>query len=131
MDCRFCRAGFCGKKCATALRIHGGSGCSHSINQIGIPGSEVVPRMPGQYDPFPYRYHGCPKVARNVLEDPSPRRRLMSRGEDVHPVDERILRPRWLCFLNKPNEAGLHGARPMRVDEYVSNARLRPMLNIF
>lgn len=56
------------------------------------------------YDSFPYKYIGCPKVARNALEaDSTPQ----SRRIEVNPVAERILRPRYLCLLQEKGRPAL------------------------
>lgn len=70
----------------------------------------MSPRNGGNYDPVPYRYYGYPKVARNALELDSPRG---SSGSSPHA--ERVLRPRYLCFLQKPGEPALI----MNVEEWI------------
>lgn len=73
--------------------------------QISSPSpAEVAPRNGGNYDPVPYQYVGYPKVARNVLEMDG------SRGRAPHqpnPVAERVLRPRYLCFLREQGEPAI------------------------
>jgi hypothetical protein len=59
----------------------------------------------------PYRYIGYPKVTRNALEmDTS------SASNGTNPVSERLLRPRYLCFLRDPGEPALI----MGVDEWIA-----------
>ncbi|KAH6666428.1 hypothetical protein B0J14DRAFT_202658 [Halenospora varia] len=53
-------------------------------------------RNGGWYDPFPYRFWGYPKAATNIRENH--RNALAYNSKRLL---ERILRPRWLCFLNK------------------------------
>lgn len=76
-------------------------------------------RHAGHYDPFPYRYFGVPKVVRNLLEEPTEQKRtLMKKGKVIQPIlQERILRPRWLCFLREHTEKVRKGVLPMRVEE--------------
>ncbi|KAF2710697.1 hypothetical protein K504DRAFT_376071 [Pleomassaria siparia CBS 279.74] len=80
---------------------------------IGTPTSgEGVIRNKGNYDPVPIKYYGYPKVARNLLEMDSPR---SYRPSEANPVAERILRPRYLCFLREEGET----AKLMPVDEWI------------
>ncbi|KAJ4369722.1 hypothetical protein N0V83_005485 [Neocucurbitaria cava] len=75
--------------------------------------AEIAPRNGGNYDPVPYQYIGYPKVARNVLEMDG------SRGRAPHqpnPVAERILRPRYLCFLREQGEPAII----MDVEEWIT-----------
>jgi hypothetical protein len=58
-------------------------------------------------------YYGYPKVARNPLEmDPS---RIASPTE-TNPVSERVLLPRYLCFLREQGEPAI----VMNVEEYIA-----------
>lgn len=71
-------------------------------------------RNGGGYDTFPYRFWGYSRVARNLLEDP--RRTTLPAAR----VPDRILRPRYLCFLKHPNDRqNLHGADTLLVDEWL------------
>lgn len=83
--------------------------------QLYLPedtGGEI--RNGGCYDKFPYRFWGYPRVARNLLEDP----RRMSLPATRMP--DRILRPRYLCFLKHPSDRQtLHGADILLVDEWL------------
>jgi hypothetical protein len=63
------------------------------------------------YDPVPYNYFGYPKVARNVLEMD---RRGIHGLNEANPVAERVLRPRYLCFLREHGEP----AMIMNVEEW-------------
>ncbi|KAF2633545.1 hypothetical protein BU25DRAFT_427050 [Macroventuria anomochaeta] len=79
---------------------------------ISSPSSaSIPPRNGGCYDPVPYRYYGYPKVTRNAMELDSPRG-----CRDANPVAERVLRPRYLCFLREPGEPALI----MNVEEWIT-----------
>lgn len=82
---------------------------------IGTPTpAEGKVRNNGRYDVFPYKYNGYPKVCRNLLEsDTSIARRV---GEETNPIAERILRPRYLCFLREPGKP----AMIMNVEEWIT-----------
>jgi hypothetical protein len=101
-------------------------------------------RNAGCYDQFPYRFWGYTKYARNNRES-DPRRMgqgkqnmgesTQARGsaEDnkpdnqetgTNPVAERILSPRYLCFLNEPESRDLRGATPRNVEEWTSKNHL-------
>jgi hypothetical protein len=68
----------------------------------------------GCYDPLPYQFWGYPRVARNLLEDP--RRKSIP----VPRFPDRILRPRYLCFLRHPSDREtLHGADILLVNEWL------------
>lgn len=72
-------------------------------------------RNNGFYDPFPYKYWGYARVARNFREDATPRL-LEARG-----ISERILRPRYLCFLEYPEDTNsLHRAKRVLVEEWLA-----------
>jgi hypothetical protein len=80
--------------------------------QISSPSpAEIADRNGGNYDGVPYQYYGYPKVAKNMLEMDKTRS-LASR--QANPVAERVLRPRYLCFLR---EEGKH-AMIMKVDDW-------------
>jgi hypothetical protein len=76
------------------------------IYQISSPtgSAEGTTRNNGGYDVVPYVYHGYPKVARNVCEMDKTRGYAVSQA---NPVAERVLRPRYLCFLREPGEAAM------------------------
>lgn len=80
--------------------------------QISSPTpAKLDARNNGNYDPVPYQYFGYPKVAKNQLEMDRPR----SHGsEQTNPVAERVLRPRYLCFLRNEGEP----AMIMNVEEW-------------
>ncbi|KAK5346010.1 hypothetical protein LTS03_007596 [Exophiala xenobiotica] len=52
------------------------------------------------YAPFPYRYWGYPKVARNMLENVPARIETNEEVDGAHPVSERPLYPSRLCFVD-------------------------------
>jgi len=81
---------------------------------ISAPTSaQPSPRNGGNYDPVPYKYFGYPKVARNVLEMDRPQ----SKGSaQTNAVAERVLRPRYLCFLRDKGEP----AMIMNVEEWIT-----------
>ncbi|KAF2203025.1 hypothetical protein GQ43DRAFT_439211 [Delitschia confertaspora ATCC 74209] len=82
---------------------------------VGSPWAtaEGQSRNEGKYDPFPYMYYGYPKVARNMLENET----LQGyRLNETHPVAERILRPRFLCFLTEEGRP----ANLMNVEEWIN-----------
>ncbi|KAF2878579.1 hypothetical protein BDV95DRAFT_624977 [Massariosphaeria phaeospora] len=90
---------------------------------IGTPrGAETPVRNNGFYDPFPYRYIGYPKTARNVLELDSPRGHALG---ETNPVSERILRPRYLCFLRQPGEPCLI----MKVEDWIAQYKAESRLS--
>lgn len=72
-------------------------------------------RNNGCYDPIPYKHWGYPKSARNFCEDMRPTV-LADRA-----MPERILRPRYLCFLDQPDDTStLHGAKPVLVETWLA-----------
>ena len=48
--------------------------------------------------------------------------RLDSVASLSNSLSERVLRPTFLCFLNKPKEPTLHGVERMRVTEWLAKA---------
>lgn len=52
------------------------------------------------YAPFPYRFWGYPKVARNMLENIPGKIEANEDVDGAHPVSERPLYPSRLCFVN-------------------------------
>lgn len=52
----------------------------------------------------PYQWNGYAKVARNALEMDKSRSYAISQA---NPVAERLLRPRYLCFLRENGEPAL------------------------
>ncbi|KAH7125591.1 hypothetical protein B0J11DRAFT_606082 [Dendryphion nanum] len=81
---------------------------------IGSPtAAEGQVRNQGMYDPFPYKYQGYTKVSRNglELETPSASNALST----TNPIAERVLRPRYLCFLQSQQ-----GAELRNVEEWMS-----------
>ncbi|ETI27517.1 hypothetical protein G647_09708 [Cladophialophora carrionii CBS 160.54] len=64
-----------------------------------------------RYSNFPYRYWGYPKIARNQLEHiPGTRKSGGDENAGAHPVSERPLYPRRLCFVDSANKdrSGIH-----------------------
>ncbi|KAH9210147.1 hypothetical protein DL95DRAFT_308442 [Leptodontidium sp. 2 PMI_412] len=59
-------------------------------------------RNNGFYDPFSYRFWSYPKIARNVYENRPP-------GGDSSRIEDRIIRPRKLCFLDATSEENPNG----------------------
>ncbi|KAF2855235.1 hypothetical protein T440DRAFT_495809 [Plenodomus tracheiphilus IPT5] len=74
---------------------------------------QLEPRNGGNYDPVPYQYFGYPKVARNVLEMDRP---LGRDSIQTNAIAERVLRPRYLCFLRDEGEP----AMIMNVEEWIT-----------
>ncbi|KAH8712194.1 hypothetical protein GQ44DRAFT_830056 [Phaeosphaeriaceae sp. PMI808] len=70
-------------------------------------------RNSGSYDVVPYKYFGYPKVARNVLEMDGSRGYALGQ---TNPVAERVLRPRYLCFLRELGEP----AMIINVEEWIT-----------
>jgi hypothetical protein len=91
----------CNYVCGECYLAHPDEASTYILSQIGTPTpAEGQVRNNGRYDMFPYGYSGYPKVCRNLLEsDTSIARRV---GEETNPIAERILRPRYLCFLREP-----------------------------
>ncbi|KUJ09354.1 uncharacterized protein LY89DRAFT_701395 [Mollisia scopiformis] len=71
-----------------------------------------------KYHPFPYKYWGTCKVARNPKEDTKMSRALHWSVSSDDPQGERILRPRYLMFLNSPGKEGIHGSSCMKDEEW-------------
>ena len=97
----------------------GKSYCLHTMTrahtkvwQISSPSpAQLDSRNNGNYDPVPYQYFGYPKVARNMLEMDQPTGNGINQA---NPIAERVLRPRYLCFLREEGEP----AMIMNVDEW-------------
>jgi hypothetical protein len=82
-----------------------------TIRQISSPSPAEIPdRNGGNYDPVPYKYFGYPKVAKNMLETNNPNGIVPNQA---NPIAERVLRPRYLCFLRDGGPA-----RITKVDEW-------------
>lgn len=75
-------------------------------------------RNNGNYDVFPYKYHGYAKVARNALEYPKDNPQAPSSAvESSNPVMERLLSPRYLCFIRNPDDRTTnHGVSVQKID---------------
>lgn len=81
---------------------------------ISSPSSaEGTARNGGGYDVVPYRYFGYPKVAKNMLEMDRPKDYALT---EANPVAERVLRPRYLCFLRDKGRP----AMITNVDEWIA-----------
>jgi hypothetical protein len=61
------------------------------------------------YFPFPYKYWGTCKVARNPKEDVRPSRALHWNASVDDQKEERILRPTYLMFLKNPTSEEMSG----------------------
>lgn len=80
-------------------------------HQISSPSpAEIAPRNNGNYDCLAYKYFGYPKVAKNMLETSNKTGIVSSKA---NPVAERILLPRYLCFLRDGGPAVI-----TKVDEW-------------
>lgn len=92
--------------------------------QVGTPfGAPTYRRDSGSYDPIPYISVGYPKVCRNLPENEASQNQMLN---GTNPISERILRPRYLCFLSNPGEPAII----MNVEEYVClHSKLNPMLS--
>ncbi|KAF2471129.1 uncharacterized protein BDR25DRAFT_223590 [Lindgomyces ingoldianus] len=89
---------------------------------VGTPTkAEGQVRHEGRYDPVPYKYYGYPKVARNALEMDTPR----GYGSEPNPVAERVLRPRYLCFLRDEGSP----AMIMNVEEWITQYKAEKNLS--
>jgi hypothetical protein len=75
-----------------------------------------------QYHAFPYKYWGTCKVARNPKEDTKPSRALHWNSSVDDQKGERLLRPRYLMFLNSPGKGGAPGHTCM-TDEAWNNSQ--------
>lgn len=75
--------------------------------------------LPGfQYHPFPYKYWGTCKVARNPKEDTKTSRALHWNASVDDMQGERLLRPRYLMYLNVPGKEGQLGHTCMRDEDW-------------
>ncbi|KAF2028561.1 hypothetical protein EK21DRAFT_101734 [Setomelanomma holmii] len=79
-------------------------------------------RNEGKYDVVPYAWNGYAKVARNALEMDKSRSYAVSQA---NPVAERVLRPRYLCFL----QASGSPAMIMNVEEWITQYKSERNLN--
>ncbi|CAN9403423.1 unnamed protein product [Alternaria alternata] len=66
--------------------------------------AEIPSRNGGNYDPVPYQYFGYPKVAKNAIEMHKPKGLASS---EANPIAERVLRPRYLCFLREQGKPAM------------------------
>lgn len=77
-------------------------------------------RNNGYYDAIPHKWWGHAKAARNPCEQSNPRQLTLKLNERTNPISERLLRPRYLCFLKNPEDTESHGIEPMKVDQWIS-----------
>lgn len=80
------------------------------------------------YAPLPYKFHGYCKAARNQLENAETKGSPNSIHSGMQ-VTERLLSPRYLCFLNSPEDTGLRGAVPMLVSTWQAKQHSNSVLN--
>ncbi|KAJ9606942.1 hypothetical protein H2200_008953 [Cladophialophora chaetospira] len=59
-----------------------------------------------RYEQFPYKFWGYPKFARNQLENAPGKHVAAVDGQGAHPVSERPLYPRRLCFVDSASKDG-------------------------
>jgi len=86
------------------------------VLQISSPSpAEIADRNNGNYDALQYSWWGYSKVAKNMIETDNPRGKSPSQA---NPVAERVLRPRFLCFLREEGRP----AQIMDVDEWYAPA---------
>ncbi|KAH9878695.1 hypothetical protein IAQ61_001968 [Plenodomus lingam] len=81
-------------------------------------------RNNGGYDPVPYQYFGYPKVARNILEMDRP---LGRDSIQTNAIAERVLRPRYLCFLRDKGQP----AKITKVEEWITENPGRNLSYVF
>jgi hypothetical protein len=74
-------------------------------------------RNNGWYDPFAYRYWGYPKAARNSYESPTSIDLIPHARDRNNLVIQRVLGPRYLCFLSEPSESKMCGVAVRKVDQ--------------
>ncbi|KAH7089718.1 hypothetical protein FB567DRAFT_568535 [Paraphoma chrysanthemicola] len=86
--------------------------------------AEGKSRNGGGYDVVPYTWNGYAKVARNTLEMDKTRSYAVSQ---TNPVAERLLRPRYLCFLREAGEP----AMIMNVEEWITQYKSEDLNYIF
>ncbi|EDU46851.1 hypothetical protein PtrSN002B_008479 [Pyrenophora tritici-repentis] len=75
--------------------------------------AQIEARNNGNYDCVPYHWWGYSKVAKNMIETDHPRKQSPSQA---NPVAERILCPRFLCFLREEGRP----AEIMAVDRWTN-----------
>jgi len=76
--------------------------------------AEIADRNNGNYDALQYSWWGYSKVAKNMIETDNPRGKSPSQA---NPIAERVLRPRFLCFLREEGRP----AQIMGVDEWIDD----------
>ncbi|KAH7323492.1 hypothetical protein BKA65DRAFT_567230 [Rhexocercosporidium sp. MPI-PUGE-AT-0058] len=83
------------------------------------------------YAPLPYKFQGYPKAARNQLEnaDTKGSPRAIHTDQSDKRIKERLLNPRYLCFLKSPEDTGLRGAVPMLVSTWQAKQRSDNIVN--
>ena len=97
---------------------------------ISFPGdAEGQVRNNGRYDPFPYRFHGYMKVARNMMDE---RRLGVHRSGSQNLIAERALRPTFLNFQERPEEKTMYGSDRIRVIDWETDGNsMRPLDFVF
>lgn len=80
------------------------------------------------YAPLPYKFHGYAKAARNQLENAETKGSPKAIQSEKR-VSERLLMPRYLCFLKSPEDSGLRGAVPMLVSTWQAKQRSNSVVN--
>jgi hypothetical protein len=80
------------------------------------------------YAPLPYKFHGYAKAARNQLENAETKGSPKAIHSEMRVV-ERLLMPRYLCFLKSPEDTGLRGAVPMLVSTWQAKQRSSSAIN--
>ena len=81
-----------------------------------------------KYAPLPYKFHGYAKAARNQLENAETRGSSKALHAEKR-VAERLLLPRYLCFLKSPEDTGLRGAIPMLVSTWQARQHANSVLS--
>ncbi|KAH8646611.1 hypothetical protein BGZ60DRAFT_535595 [Tricladium varicosporioides] len=102
--------------------------CSFLLTFFVLGKDTVVIRDHLRFAPFPYKFHGYLKVARNQLESAYSRgspRAIQRTSASVN----RLLRPRYLCFLERPEDDQMHGVNTMAVSTWQTQHHTDQMLN--
>ncbi|KAL7777032.1 hypothetical protein CFE70_007453 [Pyrenophora teres f. teres 0-1] len=81
----------------------------------------IAARNNGNYDGLPYSWWGYSKVAKNMIETDHPRDHS---PRQANPIAERILRPRFLCFLREEGRPAEIMAVDRWINEYKSGQEL-------
>lgn len=91
--------------------------------QLALPVNTGRTRNNGGYDPLPYKDLGYAKVARNVSEQPLSSSSKCRTFKQPGGISKRILRPRYLCFLDQthPDTNELYAIMTRPVEEWVAS----------